>query len=62
MFLFFIEMCGIRSGHLFTIEAENPRGADYLIQKGSGCGSVGRAGASDSICLQFDSSHRKNLY
>ena len=30
MFLFFIEMCGIRSGHLFTIEAENPRGADYV--------------------------------
>ena len=30
--------------------------------KGSGCGSVGRAVASDTRGLQFESSHRRNFY
>ena len=29
---------------------------------GSGCGSVGRAVASDSRGLQFESSHRRNFF
>ena len=37
--------------------------ANYLKEKGSGCGSVGRADASDTRGPRFKSSHQqKNIY
>ena len=46
-----------------TIYISSPEFESYWQKndEGSGCGSVGRAVASDSRCPQFESSHRQNL-